>query len=340
MRPIATLLSILYFVQIGLTQSAIPDFAKSVDKVQGKVKLDFPLEGRKYKNGTGYSANMTVMGKVPKKVGLVSIYAFDPGFTRTIKTTRTNTGYYYTTKTTTIKVKKKSTGAACGNIAVGLYASTYDALKEEYKKLGIDLLYPEEFLDSDEKKKTYSDFKVEHNKLSDWLGKIGGGNHDAIYGYPEGYIVCDVDAEPFGNYSRSGLVSVYKPQIADAQLHVMSKDGKMSNSLGQFAKKLGLDAVVVIYATVYVPKNDRILLQNLNMSMFGPNPVKLEEGKKKKFNYYEGQWYCGTRITIGEPIMKKSKKIENSDEVSFEGFDIIARAMTRRMGEYFDKKLK
>ena len=65
---------------LTLAQSELPKFAPSPDKV--KVVLDMPLEGRKYKNGTGFSLNPKLLSEMPKKVALVSFYSFDPGMTK------------------------------------------------------------------------------------------------------------------------------------------------------------------------------------------------------------------------------------------------------------------
>ena len=64
----------------GSAQSELPKFAPNPDKV--KVVLDMPLEGRRYKNGTGYSLNPRLLTEMPKKVALVSFYSFDPGMTK------------------------------------------------------------------------------------------------------------------------------------------------------------------------------------------------------------------------------------------------------------------
>ncbi len=318
-------------------QSELPKFAPSPDKV--KVVLDMPLEGRKYKNGTGFSLNPRMLAEMPKKVALVSFYSFDPGMTK-IKRWKTQTsGYYYNTITTHTQVTKRNATGGSGELALGYLLQSIDALKDGFKSYGMDLLLPEEFLDTEEKTEFYNNFEVERAAFNEWITNIGSGSHDMIYGYPEGFNVLDVVNEPYGNYTSSGgQFLTKKGDIADNQVWVMDKCGKMVESLGgDLCSKLGVDAVVIVYFTIFSPKDDKVTLENVNMHMFGPNPVPLPEGKDKKFNYFDGQFYVGTRTNAGIAILKKNKKDPTSDELSFTGFENIMAAMTRKMGEYLQE---
>ena len=319
-----------------LAQSELPSFAEDASKI--KVKLDMPLEGRKYKNGTGYSANVKTIKK-PKKVALVSIYTFDPGFTKVWKSTSTTSGYYYDTKTTTTHIKKRNSKGNAGPIANSFYAQSLGVLKEQFKDMDIDLLEPEEFLDTPEKTTFYNNFKINRSKLNDFLSKAlnSGVGHDAIYAYPEGYNVISIDNEPFANYTRNGAIGPmkYKKEVSDGQLWVMSKIGKEITSINELTEKLGVDAVVFMYSTIYTPKETEIVLQNVNMLMFGKNSVPLPEGKTSKFNYFPGQMYLGLRANVGVPIYKEKKKDPSTNKIDTTGYDNIILAMMNRMKEYF-----
>jgi len=61
MKKILLTLTVLAFSMTYrvYSQSELPKFASNIDKI--KVRLDMPLEGRLYKNGTGYTK--------PKDVG-------------------------------------------------------------------------------------------------------------------------------------------------------------------------------------------------------------------------------------------------------------------------------
>lgn len=323
------------------SQSELPKFASKVDKI--KVKLDMPLEGRAYKNGTGYTLNPKMLKALPKKVALVSFYTFDPGFTQTYSFSRTTSGYYYDTKTTTTVVKKKNSGGNAGPISLGFYVSAIDILKTRFKEMGMELLEPEEFLDSEAKKTFYENYTIERSKFNEFLTKSlnSGKNHDAIYAYPDGYKVVSIDNEPFGNYEQKGRTAIYNynQKISDSQLWINAKVGKEITSIQELTTALGVDAVVFFYSTIHVTKQSEINLQNVNMLMFGPNVVPLPEGKSKKFNYFPGQMYIGTRVNVGVPILKINKKDPNSNLLDFRGYGNIVEAMTNRMQGYFDKAM-
>lgn len=318
-------------------QSELPKVASSVDKI--KVKLDMPLEGRAYKNGTGYTLNPKMLKELPKKVALVTFFTFDPGFTQVWKTTSTNEGYYTSTKTTTTHTRKRNSAGNAGYISTGFYDNAIDILVNSFKEMGMDLLEPEEFLDTDEKKKFYESYQVEKSKFNSAVSAMlnSGKGHESVYAYPEGYQVIPVADEPFANYTKKGLFPVYKAEVSDGQLWQMAKIGKEVTSINRLTEALGVDAVVFFYSTIYTPKEGEIHLQNVNMLMFGPNPVSLPEGKDSKFNYFPGQMYIGTRVNTQVPIQKVNKKKPETANISFEGYGNVVQAMTNRMKEYFEK---
>lgn len=329
-------------------QSELPKFAANVDKI--KVKLDMPLEGRAYKNGTGYTLNPKMLKELPKKVALVSFYTFDPGFTKTWKFSQTdlkyefsdNTYNYYSKhKTTTTTTKKRSSAGNAAPLALGFYYNAIGTLKTKFNEMGMELLEPEEFLDTQAKVDFYNDYSIERSKFNEFITKLAnsGSGHDAIYAYPESYNVHSIDNEPFGNYTSKGMLAStsYKKNVADGQLWVMSKIGKEVTSINELTEALGVDAVVFLYSTIYSPKDNEIYLQNVNMLMYGPNPIALPDGKSKKFNYFPGQMYIGTRVNVGVPILKTNKKKPETQNLNFEGYSNIIEAMTNRMKEYFDK---
>jgi len=285
MKKITLVTFLLAGYLLSFAQSELPKFAPSPDKV--KVVLDMPLEGRKYKNGTGFSLNPKLLPEMPKKVALVSFYSFDPGMTKIQRWRSKSEDYYFTYTTHHTKVTKRNAVGGSGELAVGYYLQSIDALIDGFNEFGMELLLPEEYLDTDEKTEFYNNFEVERAAFNEWITNLGSGNHDVIYGYPEGFNVLDVVNEPYGNYtSTGGQFLTKKGDIADKQVWVMDKCGKMVESLGStLCKKLEVDAVVIVYFTIFSPKEDKVTLENVNMHMFGPNPTSLPEGKDKKFNF-------------------------------------------------------
>jgi hypothetical protein len=278
-------------------QSELPEKYPDVTKV--KVKEDFPSEGRKGKSGKGWSGNLALLPNGIKKVALVSFYAFDPGLTKTWKTTSVNEGYYVTTTTTTTYKKKTSTGAVSGDIAYGIFAKSIDPMIAEFKTLGIDLLLPEQYLDSDDKKQYYNSFTVQHDKsFANWVGKAGANNHDVMYGTPEGFIVADIVKEPLLNYEKNGMFARRKTDIMDATIYTYDKDDRMTESIGyDLCSKLGVDAVLVTYATIFMPNDKKIELVNVRFQLFGPNPVMPEgESTHGPIPHVKGVFYYGASV--------------------------------------------
>ncbi|MFH0843470.1 MAG: hypothetical protein V1903_12745 [Bacteroidota bacterium] len=334
-KGILILIGMALYIQ-GYCQSELPKYASSATAVMKDVKLDMPLEGRKYKNGTGYSLNTSLLKEMPKKVALVSFYSFDPGMTTVKRWTTSNTLY----KTTHTKTTKVNAVGSSGELALGYFLQSIEELIGKFKEYNMELLLPEEYLDTDEKLEFYKNYEVERGKLSEWIDKIGSSGHDAIYGYVDGYNIVDIVNEPYGNYSASGGMFVTrKGEVADNQVWVMDKCGKEVESLGEnLCEKLGVDAVVVVYFTIYSPNVKSVILQNVNMLMFGPNPTALAEGKNEKFNFFNGQFYCGTRVNPEVTVWKPDKKDPSTEDLDFTGFENIMVALATKMGDYLKGK--
>ncbi len=297
-----------------------------------KVKEDFPKEGRSGKSGKGFSANIGNLPNGIKKIALVSFFVFDPGMTSTWSTS----AYIYT--------KKVNTGGFAPEIAGGAYASVLEPMKTEFKALGMELLTPEQFLDSEDKKQFYNSFQVEHDKsFANWVGKFGASNHDQMYGYPEGYIIADIVKEPFANYEKSGLFQRRKADVPDGQIYFYDKDTKMTETLGyNLCTKLGVDAVLVSYMTVYMPNKKKIELVNVRFQLFGPNPNP-PEGESKHTGlipHVKGLFYYGASVIPETLIYSEKKKDPESLKLNFTGFDLIYTALVREFGEYYKNKTK
>lgn len=319
-------------------QSELAEEYPDVSKV--KVKTDFPSEGRTGKSGKGFSANLANLPNGIKKVGLVSFFVFDPGLTKTWTTTSVNEGYYITTTTTTTYKKKNSTGAISGDIAYGAFAKAIDPMIAEFKALGMELLLPNEYLDTDDKKQFYNSFEVKHEKsFANWVGSLGAGNHDVMYGTMDGFIVADIVKEPLMNYEKNGLLARRKTNVPDAQIYVYDKDTDMSESLGyDLCTKLGLDAVLVTYMTVFMPSDKKIQLVNSRFVIFGPNPVMPEVSKGGMIPHVKGLFYFGASANPETLIYNVNKKVPDSDKLNFGGFDNMYIALVREFGEYYKDK--
>lgn len=322
-----TLTIVLVFAfSASMAQSKLAAEIKSPADV--KVLMDFPKEGRNAKNGKGFSANIGLLPNGVKRVGLVSFFAFDPGTTRTWTTSSPSTVTTY--------IQKRSTGGIAAEIAYGALVTSLEPMTATFKNHGIQLLLPNEFLDTDEKKKFYESFQVKREKFAKFLDNIGSGGHNMMYGYPDPFRVIDIVGEPFDNYAKKGLIITKSGKIPDNQIFLFDKDTKLTESIGyELCTALGLDAVIITYMTVFVPGNDKIQLQNIRMVMFGPNPVMPEgESKHGVIPHVKGLFYVGVSANPEELIYNKSKKDPSTDALNFAGFDHIFVAMANKVGGY------
>ncbi len=138
--------------------AATSDLAKDTrDPSKVKAKADWPQEGRNSKSGGGWSVNPELLEKMPKRVALVTFYLEDPG-----------TGDKTTTKTTVWATNDYN---ADKHVA-GFYDNGIEALVKAFSKYDMDLLLPEQFLDTEEKKTFYNDFQVQHGRLKQSKDKI------------------------------------------------------------------------------------------------------------------------------------------------------------------------
>jgi hypothetical protein len=311
-----------------LAQSALPKFVADPQRVAKDVVDD---------QSKDYHLRDRDGAKLPRRVALVSFFTFDPGLTKSY-TWETTTHYGRTT------IKRSSAGSS-GPLAVALYGQGLEAMQAAFREHGVELLEPETFLDTDARKADYRAFKVAHDGMSNWVNKMGSGGHETMYGLPEGFIVADIVAEPFANYSVGGGIFAafkgigYSRKAPDKQLRFYENDTRMMTSLGfDLAGKLGVDAVLVVYATIYSPADGKVVLQNVTFGLFGPNPLQLEPGKSRMF-YSRGLWYSGTRLTVGVPVVQIDPKQPGTRQIDPTGFEVIASKMSHRLLESLEREL-
>ncbi len=311
-------------------QSQLPKFTSNPAKIFKGALIDQPKD---------FKMPLKKMTSAPKKVALVSFYTFDPGLTRV-------TDLPYSWSKTEISSEGNS-----GNIAVALYENGLESLRSTFAEYGMDLLTPDQFLTSDDKREAYNSFQVQKSKsLVNFLDKLGEQGHNVAWGYPEGYIITDIVLEPFPNYtSKAGAFSQfkamkYKKQVPDNRVFYANNDTKLFSCLGDgLAKELDVDAVLIIYSTIYCPSEKQIILQNVNMMMYGPNPKNLEPGNETKEPgrfYSRGLVYPGVRLRVGVPLISVNKKDPDSSRMDATGFSVIMEQMAKKMGESIRKDLK
>ena len=291
-----------------------------------KVKFDFPGEGRNSNNGGGYSANMDLVNPKPKRVALISYYLYDAGNGKA-------TGSTFVGKAS---VSVWRTTDEAGQTQVnGFYSKSIDALVASFKENGIDLLTPNQFLDTKEKSEFYYGFVQESAKKEKtefrMIGKLGTvAEISSLKASPsgKGYRPFFIANEPADESTPNNFLTA----------GIFGANRKMTSSLGyDLAKGLGVDAVVVIYIGTRQPK-ERIADYGVNtvvMMMLGPNPGKSETADPEAKNL--GQFYCGTRTFYSKPATFKEA---NGVFGQYDGMANVLAAHAAKMCKYINGKEK
>lgn len=318
------LLGLLICLGHGLmAQKSTPfaDKTANVDKI--KVKFDFPAEGRTSKKGSGYSANIDLLNPKPKNVALVSFYLYDPACGKS----STKHG----TAATTYSASMWRTSDALAQTHVdGFYEKSIEPLIAGFKEYGINLLTPDKFLDTEEKKDFFYSFNQESGKKEKTKRtQIGSyvqvtGSTVKVCPYDEGYRPFFVVNEPLTISMLSNFVN----------MGVFGANRKMTSSLGyELTKGLGVDAVVVCFIVTRKPKKNKedYVVDAVSLFMFGPNPKADGPDDKNR-----GQFYCGTRYFAKQLQFANAK----SGVTSYDYMGNVMTALSKKMGNWVINKAK
>ncbi|MFY0652409.1 MAG: hypothetical protein JXQ96_10265 [Cyclobacteriaceae bacterium] len=330
MKNLKVLLTVLVFLCATAlyAQSDFTDATKDASKI--KAKADWPAEGRKSKNGGGWSVNPNVLGKVPKRVALVTYYLEDPGTSKEKQSATSYSGFLWSTP-----VEKANEHVK------GFYDQSIDALVQAYDKYGMELLTPDQYLDTDEKKEFYKNFYVVHGKLkqekkkSKALTKAGLLDIARYRAAPDGYRAMTIANEKANYYG-----SIYN-------FLMDSNESAFFQNMGyDLCTGLGVDAVVavtIVTRKMNMTKED-YAVNHASMYMFGPNPIQksAEEDKGLKGVFYiRGQFYCGSRVNYTKPVyfQKSGKKGTPNGGPVYAGMENVMTALTDKIGTYFKDRL-
>jgi hypothetical protein len=321
-----------------LVSCAFPKLSKYAAKpdLTSKAKYDF-TKSKIRENGKGFAIDMSVLGKMPKRVALVSFYVDDPGITKVSGSRQTGKTYSTT-----------NTGSDNAQVfANAFYNLGLEPMKTAFSKYGIQILTPNEFLTDDDKKQAYNDFVVRHTKLNELGKKIGAyfknagnaGTSIEVTEVADGYKLLKINKPN---------TAIYKKKAVGSGNLSGCRDGEMIESMGyDLAKSLEVDAVIVVYNSQLADtkwSKTRFFLAAVNMQMFGPNPTPLKEGKKDNNSYNKGLFYCGTRmafkkgLVINPKIKDEVKKAENDKNNDIAYKNMIA-GCANKIGTYLQTEL-
>lgn len=321
---IAAALTTLSFILVVRTALAGPfesELGTDAAKVAADVKISMMNgDSNGVPSGKGLVPYLKALGGPPKRVGLVSFYAWDHGNKKENSYNFYNNEYTYRVDVT--RRHSVDDTLPTSMLAAELHDAGIGALKEEFAAVGMQLLTPAEFLDTAEKKQAYESIKVEAGGMDKLFGLLQSKDEGIWqWGVPGGYRLIKLTTvnDPRGNNFALATTGIGVAKVAD--------------SVGyDLAKNLGLDAVVILYNVVQAEPTT-IRLRGSYLYMFGPNPVA-DTGQG---SYWRGQQYSGVYLRTDVDFIKTDKK-GNLVEDEYAGYAIVARAIGSRMAQHVKKK--
>ena len=257
---------------IAMPPGCQPTTAKGNDDGHGKNPLLF------YKN------------QLPDTVALATMYIYDLG-----TTTQTEAGHWLYTEKTFVS-------AEGGNyLANEIVKETMAELRESFKRQGVVLLTPDQYLNTAEKRNYYyKTFTPQISKLGNFLSGIENKNTDIAVA-ADGYRPFDIAAA--NDYLRAESMG------------------------GDLAGKLGVDGILNIAVELQTDRRD-INIHGVKMVLHGPNPIAREDkkyiGQKVGSGYYAGQIFAAGSFFFKKPIEVASyKKKEGLQPPNFTGLATI-----------------
>jgi hypothetical protein len=294
------------------------DVAKIVDDVKISM-MNGDNDG--LESGRGLVPHLKTLGKPPARVALISFYVWDCGNKKENSYRIYGGNYVYHTTTTR---KRSVVSGEVGKLATELHDVSIGTLKESFAAVGMQLLTPEEFLDSPAKQEAYGNFKAEMGGMGSFL--LGLQKHNAgdtwQWGAPDGYRVIELTTvgDVKGNHFQLGMTGV--------------GIGKIAVSLGHdLATALGVDAVAILYNVVQADKTS-INLRGAGLYMFGPNPIDAS-GQSL---YWTGLQYSGVYLRMHDIPFIKTDKNGILVDADYDGYKIVAGALGTKMAQHIKKK--
>lgn len=306
--------SILWLVLMGGTltlaaQDSVKEYVDKAgnDKIKKAVVVEQkPVTAAGFEDGHGRNPVLVSRDQLPKKIAMATFFIYDLGSTKV------------TSSGSTANITYTWVSPAGGNaLANTIHVNSIDALKAAVQKNGAQLLTPEEYLDSDDKRKFYYEtFTPNVSKMGKFLGDLETKH---------------VDINVAADY--------YRPLDISA-----SWDHLRSESLGSdLTKALGVDGVLSISVEIQ-SDNKNVNMHGIKMALHGPNPIPKEDknyvAQKMGNGWYAGNIYSSAYFFFPKPIsvgqydkkkMEGQKKKVTTLEMNFEGVGNIMQIMIDEM---------
>ncbi len=272
------------------------DLAKRVQITKGSA----PNE-----KGEGPTPNLAKLDGPPRRVALVSFYVADEG--------KATGSYYSSTRTFTWLTQD---GAS--HFADRYYERGLPALREAMSRHGMELLTHEQFLDSAEKRKAYTDYELKMSMAARLLlGAIGGIQKAAASGK---------------ELKQSAVAPGYRLLPA----HPAATDPSIGASLEDLRRALGADAVLLV-KNGSASDEKKVHLTDIHIMLYGPNPIPRKEGVMY-VQYKEGQCYVDAVLRLKKAAEVATFKKKSIGEENYEGYEtLLATAADRAMAHVMEK---
>lgn len=315
-----------FFVFVAMTARAGGAFESELGSDVAKVTDDVKISMMNGDNdgldsGRGLVPHLKTLGKPPARVALISFYVWDCGNKKESSYRIYGGDYvYHVTNTRTRNVASGEVDM----LANELHDASIGALRESFAAVGMQLLTPEEFLDTPARQEAYANFKVEIGGMGKFLSglqkKAAGDTWQ--WGAPDGYRVIELTTvgNVKGNQFQLGMTGIGIAKIAVSLGH-------------DLAQALGVDAVAIYYSVVQAQKTS-IAMRGAGLYMFGPNPIA-DSGQSM---YWNGLQYSGVYLRMDDIPFLKTDKNGKLVDADYAGYAIVAGALGSKMAQHVKKK--
>jgi hypothetical protein len=296
--------------QITYAQKSLKEYATKYDskKIQKGILYDafsVPATHKSFKDGHGKNPYFTSKDQLPDTIALITFNIRDLGDVNV-----TDAGYV---KITTYTALSENGGNQVSN---EIYDLTINMLRERFKKEGVVLLTPKEFLNTKEKSDFYYDkFNPDVSKLGNFLRNI----------------------ENRGTQMASSADFFRTFDLGAAA------DWRRSTSLGyDLANKLEVDAVLSI-GTALRSNKKGANMRYMAIALHGPNLIPKQDKKyiaqKAGNGYNKGQLYTSLKYILKNEIKTLTIQKKEITDINFDGYEVILEELIDRMYKVFDESI-
>jgi hypothetical protein len=256
--------------------------------------------------GEGPGANLAVLAAPPKRIGLVSFYVHDKG---------SGTGTYYSSTRSFTAL----TQDGANHFADHFHNAGIAPLKAAFAAQGMELLTPDQFLDSDGKRAAYRAYTLNMGRtIRLLLGAIDKIEKAAASG---------------AKLNQSAVAPGYRLLPA----HAAPAAPDISVSLNELRTKLGLDAIVIVRNGTRSDAKG-VTLQEIELMLYGPNPVAKQEGTRY-IGYLDGQIYVDALLDLKDGALVAKLKKDAVESESYDGYERLAAALGARAVAYLMEEI-